>query len=580
MELIGLPYPGCPEPTWTRPHWSTAYRPHPNGAHYSAEAADRAINFIKLLHHYKGKFAGKPFTLLPWQEHEVVRPLFGWKVLEDVLDDEGEPTGEKIPCGLESDKDCTCPRQYRTLYHEVAKKQGKTQLGAGIAGYGAFGDGEPGAEVYTYAADVPQAKLAFDALAYGISYEGSPFEAKGIQVMASQVRNKRTNSFVKVQSATVKTKHGPNAHVIIFDELHAQSNRELWDVTTTGVAARRQPIVAALTTAGWDRNSVCWEQHEHARQVSEGLMDDPAFLGVVYCAEEDADWTNEEVWRQAAPSLGITVEKSFYKQKCREAQQMPLAQNAFRQLFLSQWTQQAVRAIPLDKWDLCAKPVDFIALQNELAYGGLDLATTTDLAAFGLIFPRDDGEYYDFIVKYYMPAENIRAKALRDRVPYEQWVKDEYITATPGNVIDYGFIKADVLKAKDEYDLREISYDPWNAVQLVHELETERVKMVPMRQGYQSMSPPTKEMLRLILETRLRHGGNPVLRWNADSAAATGDANGNIKLDKSKSSARIDGIVTLVMSLDACLRNPTKKRRSVYEQEGYDPGGMSGENFS
>jgi len=561
-----------------RPRWSTAYRPHPEGAHYDAASADRAIKFFALLHHYKGKFAGKPFILLPFQEWEIVRPLYGWKLLEEVQDEEGEPTGEIIQCGAETPEGlCSCPRQYRTLYHEVAKKTGKTQLGAGIAGYGAFGDGEAGAEVYTYAADTPQAKLAFNALAFGISYEDSPFEEKGIEVMTNTVRNKRTNSFVQVQSAKVTTKHGPNAHVIIFDELHAQQNRDLWDVTTTGVAARRQPIVAALTTAGWDRNSVCWEQHEHARQVAEGLMEDPAFLGVVYSAPEDADWTKEDVWRQAAPSLGITVQKSFYTQKCREAQQMPTAQNAFRQLFLSQWTQQAVRAIPLDKWDMCAKPYDLTTLHKELAYGGLDLATTTDLAAFGLIFPHDDGEYYDFHVQYYMPAENVRARALRDRVPYQQWINDGLITATPGNVIDYEFIKADILKAKDEFNLKEISYDPWNAVPLVSDLEQERVNLVPMRQGYQSMSPPTKEMLRLILETRLHHGGNPVLRWNADSAAATTDANGNVKLDKSKSAARIDGIVTLVMSLDACLRNPTKRRRSVYEQPGYAPGEMTGE---
>lgn len=576
MQKKGLPYPGCPEPTWTRPLWSTAYRPKPKGAHFYAPAGQRAVKFIKLLKHFKGEFAGQYFTLLPWQEHEYIMPLFGWKILEPVKNERGRPIpGEFIPCGLDEGGECDCPRLFRLSYLETPKKNGKTQLGAGIVGYAAFGDGEGGAECYTYAADATQAKLAFDALAFGIGYEQNPFEKKGVQILTREVRNRRTNSFVKVQSAKVGTKHGPNAQCIIFDELHAQPNRDLWDVTTSGVAARRQPIVAALTTAGWDRNSICWEQHEHARQVSEGLMDDPTFLGIVYSVPEDADWEKEDTWFQAAPSLGVTVDVGFYEQKAREAKQMPTSQNAFRQLFLSQWTQQAVRFIPLDKWDYCAGATRD-DLEGKLAYGGLDLAATTDLAAFGLIFPDPDGSY-DYLVRYYIPAENMRARERRDRVPYEQWVKNGLITATPGDVIDYGFIKKDLLDAKKTYDLREVSYDPWNAVQFVQELDVERFKLVPVRQGYASLSPPTKELLRLILEKKIRHGGNPVLRWNADSAAATIDANENVRLDKSKSSARIDGIAAMIMALDAVLRNPTKRRRSVYADPNYNPAGMTGE---
>jgi phage terminase large subunit-like protein len=549
---VDLPYPGCPEPTWTRPLWTTAGRPKPEGAHYCAASADRAIRFVALLHHFKGDFAGQPFLLLPWQEHELFRPLFGWK------------TGPCEPHGPETL--CTEPRLFRTAYVETPKKNGKTQLGAGVAGYMAFGDGEAGAEIYTYAADEAQAKLAFDALGFGVSYKNSPLEKKGVQVLKTQIKNARTRSFVKVQSGSVRTKHGPNAQCIIFDELHAQPNRELWDTVTTGVAARRQPLVMALTTAGWDRNSICFEEHDHARQVAEAIMDDPTFLGLVYSAPETADWTKPETWYAAAPSLGVTVKEEFYVQKAREAEQMPTAQNAFRQLFLSQWTQQAVRVIPLEKWDACPPLVGLETKTNDLAYGGLDLAATTDLSAFALLFPTEDGDY-DTYVRYWIPAENIRARELRDRVPYRTWVNQGLIEATPGDVIDYAYIKAEILKAKKEFNLREISYDPWNAVQLVTELENERVKLVPMRQGYQSQSPPLKELLRLILEGRLRHGDNPVLRWNADSAAARSDPAGNIKLDKSSSTARIDGLVAVVMALDAALRNPTARRRSVYETE-------------
>lgn len=561
---ISKPYPDYPdEVTWSLPMYTTATREKPVDAHYDKASADRVMKFIHAIRHFKGEFANQPFDLLPWQEHEVFRPLFGWKM------------GFECTTERRSDGSCGCPRLYLTLYLETPKKNGKTQIGAGIAGYMAFGDGEAAAEVFTYAADKDQAKLAFDALSFGMGYDDNPFTAKGIEALAAQIRNKRTGSFVKVQSAKTQTKHGPNAHCIIFDELHAQPNRDLWDITTTGVIARRQPLTAALTTAGWDRNSICWEQHEHARQVSERIYDDPRYLGVVYSVPEDADWTEPATWYAASPSLGVTVQEAAYEQKALEAKQMPLFQNSFRQLFLSQWTQQAVRYLPLEDWDKCATSAK--VERRQLAYGGLDLASTTDLAAFALIFPNDD-ETWDVLLRYYIPEENIRQRGLRDRVPYDQWVKDGLIKATPGNTIKYEFIKADILEAKAEYDLREIGYDPWNAVGFVQDLERERIKLSPMIQGYKSFTAPTKELLRLVLEKRVRHGGNPVLRWNVDSAAAEEDAAGNVKLNKAKSSARIDGLIALIMALDSALRHPTKKRKSIYMREDLDPGATSEES--
>lgn len=572
-----LPYPWCPDPTWTRPLFSTAYRAKPAKAHFDLDAGLRFIEFTHQLHHFKGDFAGKSFDLLDWQVHEYALPMYGWKIgdcetaiLEDTED------GPIVVSGV-----CTCPRLYRTSYLETAKKQGKTQVGAAIAGYGAFGDlpdRDQGAEVYTYAADKVQAKLAFDALSFGMFYESNPWEKRfpgRYKPMVSEIRNKSTRSFVRVQSSDVKTKHGPNAQTIVFDELHAQPNRDLWDVSTSGVAARRQPLIAALTTAGWDRLSICWEQHEHARMVSEGVLDDPSFLGIVYGAREEDDWTDPAVWYLAAPSLGVTVQEEFYVQKCREAVQMPTAQNSFRQLFLSQWTQQAVRAIPMDAWRACPAPRPLKELARKLAYGGFDLAATTDLAAFALIFPDTEG-FFDSHVKFYMPEDNIKAKELRDRVPYSTWAEQGLITLTPGASIRYEFIIADILEAKKTYDLREIGYDPWNAVQVVQALERERVKLFPMTQGYKSLSPPTKELLRLIVEAKFRHK-NKVLTWNADSCAAEGDAAGNIKLNKAKSSARIDGIVAVIMALDAALRNPPKRQGSIYDDPNLDPAGTSTE---
>lgn len=586
MELVGLPYPGCPEPTWTRPAYSTAYQPKPAEAHYDPAAADKVLKFISYIHHYKGEFGvtpthptGRPFIMLPWQEHELMRPVYGWKTLERAKDSDGFETEELIPCAATVENQlvvggtCTCPRLHRTAYMECAKKQGKTQIGAGIAGYGAFGDGEPAAEVYTYAADKDQAKLAFDALAYGIGYKGNPFKKRGILSYTNLVKNKRTGSFVKVQSSEVRTKHGPNAQVVIFDELHAQANRELWDVVVHGVAARRQPLVIALTTAGWDRNSICWEIHEYVRQLAEGVIEDPQYFGVIYCAEEDEDWTDPGVWRKAAPSLGVTVSETYYESKCREARQMPTAQNAFRQLFLSQWTQQAVRAIPLEKWDACNVPVDLVKLQKEVAFGGLDLSATTDMTAFSLVFP-DEQDIIDVALWYFMPEENLKLKMRRDKVPYQRWADLNYVELIPGPTIRHGPVKRAIMELRDLYDIREIGYDPWSAPELVASLEEERVKLFPVRQGYASLSAPTKELLRRIYLGTIRHGGNPVLRWNADNAAAITDSNENVRFDKSKAAGRIDGIVATVMAIDAMLRNPYKKKRSVYERE--DRGVLTG----
>lgn len=510
---------------------------------YSPEAAERAIRFFeRALVHCDGEWANKPFTLLPWQA-DMIRRLFG------TLNEDGS-------------------RQYRTCYCEIARKNGKSELAAGIALYLLFSDGEAGAQIYGAAADRDQSGIVFRVAAEMV--RRAPALAKRARVLDSvkRIAVPGTASFYRAIPADAAGSHGFNASGIIVDELHVQPNRDLLDVLQTSTGARRQPLTFLITTAGYDRNSVCWEVHNYADQVARGVIVDPTFLPIIYAADEADDWKAEGTWRKANPSLGETVKLEYLQQECKRAEEIPAYENTFRRLHLNQWTQQETRWLSLDKWDSCPPTVDDDALLGRACYGGLDLSTTTDLSAFALLFRDDDGGY-DLRVWLWMPEETLRERERRDRVPYSLWVRQGYIETTPGNVIDYDWIRAKVLELAEKYNVVEVGFDPWNATQLVISLQNEGLEMVPVRQGFASLSAPTKELEKLILGGLLRHGGNPILRWMADSAMVASDPAGNIKLckpDRMKSSARIDGLAATVTALFAGLRNP--EWESVYSERG------------
>lgn len=506
-------------------------------------AADRAVEFFeRFLRHVKGRWAGAPFQLMDWQRDEVIRPLFGWKRADGM-------------------------RRYRTVYVEVPRKNGKSTLAAGVALYLLFADREMGAEVYSAAADKDQAAIVFDVAKSMV--EMSPALAKRAQTFKRSIVVPSTRSTYKVLSADAFTKHGLNAHGVIFDELHAQPNRELWDVLTTSVGARSQPVIFAMTTAGYDRESICWEVHEYARKVKEGIFDDPSFLPVIYAADEGDDWRDSEVWAKANPGLGVTVSYDYLEGEARKAELVPAYQNTFRRLHLNQWTQQESRWLPMEKWDACAYPVDPKELEGRECYGGLDLASTSDIAAFVLVFPsQKEGEPVQVLPFFWIPEENMVQRALKDRVPYDAWVRDGWMEATPGNVIDYERIRARIEALGERYDIREIAFDRWGAFQMSNQLQDAGFTMVGFGQGFVSMSPPTKELLRLVLSGKLAHGGNPVLRWMADNLVVSVDPAGNVKPNKKKSREKIDGIVALVMALDRAIRNAGERKGSVYEERG------------
>ena len=512
--------------------------------YFDESAADRPVGFCRdVLRHTKGVHAGQPFELLPWQS-DLIREVFGWKVQQGARKAKSDP------------------RKYRRVYVEIPRKNGKSQIAAAIALYLLFSDGEPSAEVYSAAADTDQAALVFDA-AKDMMEESPQLVTRG-ETYRRNIIVTSTKSKYRVLSAETKTKHGLNASGIIFDELHTQPNRDLWDVLTTSVGARRQPLIFAITTAGFDRHSICWEIHEYALNVRNGVIDDPEFLPIIYAAPDDADWTDSDVWTAANPSIDVTVSSDYLAAECRRAQETPGYVNTFRRLHLNQWTESSSRWLDMAAWDECGEVIDPKELRGQTCWGGLDLSTTTDLSAFVLVFERGAG--YAVLAYFWVPEESIRQRARRDRVPYDVWERDGYMEATAGNVVDYHQIHAVIRDLSEVYRIQEIGYDPWNATGLVSDLMEDGATMVPVRQGYASLTGPSKELEKLVTSRALHHGGHPVLRWCAANVVIETDPAGNIKPSKSKSTERIDGIAALVIALGRAIVGDTGD--SVYEERG------------
>ena len=389
---------------------------------YDEEKAKRAVNFFNSLKHTKGKWKGVPFDLLPWQD-KVVSDIFG------TVKSDGY-------------------RQYNTAYVEIPKKNGKSELAAGMALYLTCADMEWGAEVYGCASDRQQASIVFDVAVDMV--DQCPALKKRIKPIMSVKRlvYKPTNSFYQVLSSEAFTKHGLNVHGVIFDELHAQPNRDLFDVMTMGSGdARTQPLFFLITTAGTDRESICFEQHQKALDIMEGRKIDPTFYPVIYGLPDTEDWTKEENWYKANPSLGHTIDIAKVRNACLSAMENPAEENLFRQLRLNQWVKQSTRWMPMEKWDDCDEMIDIRYLRGRECYAGLDLSTTLDLTAFVLVFPpRNDSEKYIILPYFWIPEDNMKKRVNRDHVPYDVWNAQGHIRTTPGNVVDYRWIEEDIKK--------------------------------------------------------------------------------------------------------------------------------------
>jgi phage terminase large subunit-like protein len=486
-----------------------------------------AIAFIDSLTHTKGVFAGHTFNLRPWQKR-IVKQLF-----------------RKRRDGL---------RQYRTALLMLPRKNGKTELAAAVALYGLLADGETGAEVYSAAADRDQASLVFGVAAQMVRNDPELDAACYIVESQKRIVHPASGSVYRAISAEACSKHGFNASMVLYDELHAAPHRKLYDVLSTSMGARRQPLFLVISTAGYDRHSILWELYAHAQKVREQPSLDPSFLPILYEAPIEADWTDERVWKKANPALGDFRSLEEMRILAARAKEIPAQENTFRRLYLNQWTEQAARWITMPAWDACQTPIDWPQMKRRKFYAALDLSSTHDLTALVGVFP--DATGFDVLARCFIPSERIPERVRRDRAPYDQWRKDGILTVTDGPTTDYEAVRQTLKAWAAEYDLQLLAYDPWNATDLISRVEKQDgIRCVKMGQGFAALSAPTKSLEQAILSKRLRHDGDPVLRWCVSNVAVEMDAAGNLKPSKAVSTERIDAVVALIMAVDAMDRN-------------------------
>jgi len=519
----------------TFPGYSPEDNPH--DCFYVAEKADEVVSFFKeRLTFIEGEKAGHPFIPEPWQEN-ILRALFGWY----------RPDGT---------------RRYREAFLFVPRKNGKTPFCAGIINYVAYCEGEPGAQIYSSAGDREQASLIYrhaSEMIYAnaaLSKHARTYKSlKSIEFFGGGV-------IYKALSAEANTKHGLNAQLIVNDELHIQPDRDLVDTLETATASRRQPIIVHITTAGFDKHSICYEKYDYACKIRDGVIDNPYFLPVIYEASPGDDWRDEKTWQKANPNYGVSVNVDYLRKECKEAVDVPAKENTFKRLHLNIWTEQETRWLSKEAWSECFEDYSEADLEGQPCYGGLDLSSTTDLTVFTLYFPM----VHKVLCYCFAPKENAMRREKKDKVPYLLWAKDGYIELTDGNAVDYDFIRSKINKLKERFDIRSIGIDPWNAVGLINNLVSDRFEILKVPQRITHLTFPAKELEKLIALRTIRHNNNPVLNWCISNVSVTQDAAGNIMPSKAKSTERIDCVSALLNSIAVCAMKPVQQ--SVYEERG------------
>ncbi len=499
---------------------------------YDEAAAEAAVAFFPdYLCFTDAEWAGKPFTLEDWQANDIVRPLFGWKR-----------------------KDGT--RRYRRAIIWIPRKNGKTELAAGVALLALVADGEMGGQVYSIAADKDQASIVFNKSVTMVSL--SARLAEHLQCFRPSIYCAELAASFKPLSGRPTGKHGLSMSGLVGDEMHEWPNGDLYTFVHQSSAARRQPIEFLISTAG-NRSGYGWELWDYCLKVQAGDIDDPEVLIVIYAADREDDWTDPKVWAKANPNLGISPKREYLAAECAKAQESPRLENDFKRYHLNIWTEQAVRWLPMDKWGpetkRWAAPEFEAELEYQECFAGVDLSSTTDLTAYSLWFPpQGERTKWRKLTRAFVPEDTVPIRVRRDRTPYDKWIREGALTATPGNVIDYDFLKAAIYADAARFRILGIGIDPFLATQIAIQLQAEGgLHTEFVRQGFLSLSAPSKELERLVLKEAIDHGGHPVARWCAGNVAVSTDPAGNIKPDKMKSTEKIDVIAADVNALALAL---------------------------
>lgn len=506
-------------------HFADLKNGHKRELYFDEAAAWRAINFFKFLKHSKGEFAGKPFELSPWQQF-IVWVLFGW------LREDGT-------------------RRFRYGYTEISRKNGKTTFAAGIGLYMMLGDKESGAEVYSAATTRDQAKICFEEAQRMVSKSGLKQYAT---VYKHNIHSTGTASKFEPLSSDADSLDGLNPHCAVIDEYHAHKDAEIYNVMKSAMGARTQPLQFIITTAGFNKFGPCYQLRKTLLEILEGKKEDDAFFAMVYTLDEDDDWTDETVWIKANPNLHyIPTMLNYLKQECKQAINNVSEEVNFKTKNLNVWTDASKTWLADAVWMQGKDEVDPFELAGRECYAGLDLASTRDITAFVLFFPAEDGESFMILPFFWIPEMSYQERVKKDGVNYDAWIKEGFIRTTPGNTTDYDQVKADIIALGAQYQIKSIAFDRWNSSQLVNQLVDEGATLSPFGQGFVSMNAPTKELEKMVYEGKLQHGGNPVLRWMCGNIEIKRDPAGNIKIDKGKSSEKVDGMVALVMAIGEWL---------------------------
>lgn len=554
---------------------------HERGLVFRKDKAQDVIDFFSLLRHTIGEdFSGEVFELDGW-ELFVVWNLFGWYRADD-------PRWVTKTRGREQNTAGT--RRFRTGYVEIPRKNGKTTFAAGIGLYMAFADQEPGAEVYSAANKKEQAAICHTQATRFVKESSLLQTDGGISVYRNNLNQEHTYSKYEPLSADEKSMDGLNVHAAILDEVHAWKTRGTYTKLENATGARTQPLIFMITTAGSSEESkFCWELHEYTCKVLDGIIPDDTWFGTIYTIDKDDDWRDEANWFKANPGLGINKKLEDMRTKAKRAAEMPTELNDFLRYQLDVWVRSDAKWMPMDHWRLCSGPVPApqlpVFLLNRPCYAGLDLSSVNDLTALALEFPpidpAIDPNYYALLY-FFCPENNIEKRARNDNVPYSLWAEQGYIIPTPGDVVDHEFILNKLAEVMKLFQLKALYFDRWGSEGITGQLQDKygfavdpdtaksyrKPLLVRFGQGMVSMSPPMKDMLRVVLLHQLAHGDNPVLTWNADNLIARSDPAGNIKPDKEKSREKIDGMTALIMAHAGAMTHNPAASNSVYGKRG------------